>query len=151
MWITNKTDYATRAVLALALAGRDAGYLSTAEIAARVAVPAGFLEQIMSQLRGAGIVRSVRGRSGGYRLNHPPEEITLERIVRLFQGPLAPISCVTRSNPEPCPMQTGCALQGVWAEIRDHTIEILERTDFEMLAERAGGVWDPERHAAPAG
>lgn len=143
MWITNKTDYATRAVLALALAGDRAGYLSVAEIADRVDVPQGFLEQIMSQLRGAGIVRSARGRTGGYRLNHPPGEISLERIVRLFQGPLSPIACATRANPEPCTMSVGCSLQRVWAGIRDHTIEVLEQTDFGTLAAAAGGAWSP--------
>ena len=64
----------------------------------------------MPTMRTAGIVRSERGPSGGYRLNKDPSEITLERVVRLFQGPLAPISCATRHNPEPCPMTVGCTL-----------------------------------------
>lgn len=141
MWITKKSDYATRAVLALALDHQAGGLLNVAEIAERVGIPPSFLEQIMAQLRGAGIVRSERGPAGGYRLNHPPEKISLERVIRLFQGPLAPISCVTRTNPEPCPMEVGCALQDVWAEVRDHTIEILERTDFATLAARSSGRW----------
>jgi Rrf2 family protein len=99
------------------------------------------LEQIMAQLRGAGIVRSERGPSGGYRLNHPPKDITLERVVRLFQGPLAPISCATRSEPEPCPMEVECSLKETWEEVRDVTIKILERTNFATLAQRAGGPW----------
>jgi DNA-binding IscR family transcriptional regulator len=53
-------------------------------------------------MRTVGIVRSERGRHGGYRLNHPPAEITLERVVRLFQGQLAPIYA-TRTSPDPCP------------------------------------------------
>lgn len=141
MWITKKSDYATRAVLALALDHQDGGLLNVAEIAERVGIPPSFLEQIMAQLRGAGIVRSERGPAGGYRLNHPPEKISLERVIRLFQGPLAPISCVTRTNPEPCSMEVGCALQEVWAEVRDHTIEILERTDFATLAAHSSGRW----------
>lgn len=139
MWISRKTDYATRAVLALALAeGRS---LKSHEIALRTQVPISFLEQIMSQLRGAGIVRSERGPAGGYRLNHPPKEITLERVVRLFQGPLAPISCATRSGPEHCPMEVQCSLKETWEEVRDVTIKILERTNFATLAKRAGGPW----------
>ena len=140
MWISKKTDYATRAVLALALTEEGAP-LKMHEIAARTAVPESLLEQIMAQLRGAGIVRSERGPYGGYRLNHPPEEITLERVVRLFQGPLAPIACATRSEPEPCAMEEGCALQETWREVRDATLAILERTSFAALAERAGGPW----------
>ena len=139
MWITKKTDYATRAVLALAIAGDQ---LMTADaLAGRVEVPLSFMKQILTQLRGAGIVRSERGPSGGYRLNHTPEEITLERITRIFQGPLAPIECATRSEPEPCPMDELCSLQETWAQVRDATIEILEVTTFADLATRAGGRW----------
>jgi Rrf2 family cysteine metabolism transcriptional repressor len=126
MWITKKTDYATRAVLALALV-HEWGPLKIHEIAERTCVPPSLLEQIMAQLRGAGIVRSVRGPQGGYRLNHPPAEITLARVVRLFAGPLAPIACATRSEPEPCPMEMGCSLLQTWREVRDATIAILER------------------------
>ena len=109
MWISRRTDYATRAVLVLAL--EEGGPLKIGEIAARADVPQSVLEQVLPVVRSAGIVRSERGPSGGYRLNKAPEEITLERIVRLFQGPLAPISCATRHNPEPCPMMIGCTLR----------------------------------------
>lgn len=144
MWITMKTDYASRAVLALALSGEDAP-LKLAEIAERTAVPAPFLEQIMAQLRGAGIVRSERGPMGGYRLNHAPEEITLDRVVRIFQGPLAPIACATRTSPEPCPMEIECSLRQAWREVRDVTITTLEEMDFATLASRAGGRWIESR------
>jgi Rrf2 family transcriptional regulator, cysteine metabolism repressor len=152
MWITRKTDYATRAVLALALA--PGSPLKMADIASRTHVPESLLEQIMSQLRGAGIVRSERGPHGGYRLNHSPGDITLEKIVRLFQGPLAPISCATRSEPEPCPMEVGCTMLDTWREVRDATISILERTNFADLARRARGPWvlhlDPPKRATKA-
>ncbi len=140
MWITRQTDYATRAVLALALA-EPQEHLALHDIADRTSTPAAFLEQIMLRLRNEGIVRSRQGRHGGYRLNHPPEAITLDRVVRVFQGQLAPIECATRSEPEPCPMEVGCALQQTWAEVRDATITILERTTFADLAARSGGRW----------
>lgn len=139
MWVSRRTDYATRAVLALTLE-RD-GSLKLEELARRTAVPPSVLEQVMPVLRTAGLVRSERGRSGGYRLNKAPEEITLERIVRLFQGQLAPISCATRHSPEPCPMSLGCSLRDVWAEIRDATISLLGGVTFADLAKRAGGPW----------
>ena len=150
MWISKKTDYATRAVLALALAP-EGGPLKMREIAARTRVPESLLEQIMAQLRGAGIVRSGRGPQGGYRLNHAPEELTLERVVRLFQGPLAPIACATRSEPEVCPMEVGCTLLDTWREVRDATIAILERRTFADLARRAGGPWTEHRTARVRG
>lgn len=140
MWITRRADYATRAVLALALAADDRSR-KIHEIAAATSTPVSVLEQLMPQLRGAGIVRSERGPRGGYRLNHAPDELTLGRVVRVVQGPLAPISCATRSEPEPCPMDVGCALQATWAEVRDATIAILDRTTFADLAARSGGRW----------
>jgi Rrf2 family protein len=140
MWITKKTDYATRALLVLTLATSDR-LLKLQEISQRAEVPISFLEQIMPQLRGAGLVRSARGPSGGYRLNHPPQDINLDRVVRVFQGPLAPIACATRHEPEACPMEVGCSLKETWQEVRDATIAILERTTFADLAARAGGRW----------
>jgi Rrf2 family protein len=150
MWVSRRTDYATRAVLALTLEG--GGPLKLDELARRTAVPQSVLEQVMPALRTAGVVRSERGPGGGYRLNRRPEEITLERIVRLFQGQLAPIGCATRHNPEPCPMTIGCTLREVWEEIRDATIQLLGRATFADLAARAGGPWtDPSLLPAAEG
>ncbi len=140
MWISKRTDYATRALLTLSLSGVGEP-LKTKEIADRTAVPITTLEQVMLQLRGAGMVRSERGPAGGYRLNREPLDITLEEVVRVFQGPLAPIACATRKHPEPCPMEVACSLQEVWREVRDATIAILQRTTFADLARQAGGRW----------
>lgn len=139
MWVSRRTDYATRAVLALTLEG--GGPLKLEELARRTAAPQSVLEQVMPTMRTAGIVRSERGPVGGYRLNKQPEEITLERVVRLFQGQLAPIGCATRHDPEPCPMTVGCTLREVWEEIRDATISLLGGVTFADLAARAGGPW----------
>jgi Rrf2 family transcriptional regulator, cysteine metabolism repressor len=146
MWVSRRTDYATRALLALTIAEEGGeGLLKLDQIARRTAVPPSVLEQVMPVLRSAGLVRSEHGRAGGYRLNKPPEQISMERVVRLFQGQLAPIGCATRRDPEPCPMLPLCALQDVWQEVRDATIEILSRTTFADLAARAGGPWlDPQ-------
>jgi Rrf2 family protein len=114
------------------------------ELTARTATPRSVVDQVMRQLRNAGLVRSERGPAGGYRLNKEPSEITVERIVRIFQGQLAPIECATRHEPESCPMEVGCTLQSMWQDVRDATIEILHATTFDDLAARAGGVWtDP--------
>jgi Rrf2 family transcriptional regulator, cysteine metabolism repressor len=140
MWITRRTDYATRAVLALAIAD-DGRPRKIHDIAEATSTPVNVLEQLLPQLRSAGLVRSERGPSGGYRLNHPPGDITLGKVVRLIQGPLAPISCATRHEPEPCPMEIGCTLREVWADVRDATIAILDATTFADLAAGAGGRW----------
>ncbi|MDQ3889183.1 MAG: Rrf2 family transcriptional regulator [Actinomycetota bacterium] len=133
--MSRRTDYATRAVLALAVA--DGGPLRLDEIATAASAPRSVLEQVMPTLRTAGIVRSVRGPGGGYTLNRPPEEITLERVVRLFQGQLAPIGYATRRSPDPAPPIVAGSLRPVWEEIRDATISILERTTFADLARAA--------------
>jgi Rrf2 family protein len=135
MWVSKRTDYATRAVLALAVA--DGGLLKLEEIAAATDAPRSVLEQVMPTLRSGGIVRSARGPGGGYTLNRPPEEITLERVVRLFQGQLAPIGYATRSHPDRAPELVAATLRPVWEEVRDATIEILGRTTFADLARAA--------------
>jgi Rrf2 family protein len=140
VWVTRKTDYATRAVVALAMTDGDAP-LKIHDIAARTRTPASFLEQILPQLRAAGIVHSVRGPNGGYRLKMAAEDITLGRVVRLFQGPIAPIGCATASAPEPCDMSIGCAIRSTWEEVREAITPILESTTFADLARRSSGAW----------
>jgi Rrf2 family protein len=139
MWISRRTDYATRAILALALDG--GGPMKLEELAQRTGAPQSVLEQVMPPMRSAGLVRSERGPSGGYRLNKEPEEITLERVVRLFQGQLAPIGYATRRSPDSAPKFVADSLRDTWGEVRDATIDILERTTFADLARRAGGSW----------
>lgn len=136
MWISRRTDYATRAVLALTLA--DGGPLKLEQIAETVEAPRSVLEQVMPALVAAGVVRSVRGPAGGYRLNVSPEELTLERVVRVFQGQLAPIGYATRKNPDEAPELVERSLKETWAEVRDATIAILGRTTFAELAARVG-------------
>jgi Rrf2 family transcriptional regulator, cysteine metabolism repressor len=139
MWVSRRTDYATRALLALALDG--GGPMKLEELAHRTGAPQSVLEQVMPVMRSAGIVRSERGPAGGYRLNKEPEEITLERVVRLFQGQLAPIGYATRRSPDPAPKFVADSLREAWSEVRDETIRILEQTTFADLAQRAGGRW----------
>jgi len=142
MWISRRTDYATRALLAMAL--DDGGSMKLEELARRTGAPQSVLEQVMPVLRSAGIVRSERGPAGGYRLNKMPEEITLERVVRLFQGQLAPIGYATRRSPDSAPKFVADSLREVWSEVRDSTIEILGRMAFADLAKQAGGSWRDE-------
>jgi Rrf2 family transcriptional regulator, cysteine metabolism repressor len=139
MWVSRRTDYATRALLALSLDGDEPMKLE--ELSRRTGAPQSVLEQVMPVMRSAGLVRSERGPAGGYRLNKPPEEITLERVVRLFQGQLAPIGYATRRSPDSAPKFVADSLRDVWSEVRDATIEILERTTFADLAKQAGGRW----------
>ena len=143
MWVSRRTDYATRAVLSLAIADEA---LNLDQLAEATEAPRSVLEQVMPRLRTAGIVRSVRGPGGGYRLNHPPAELTLERVVRVFEGQLAPIGYATRHEPDPCPAIVARSLRPAWEEVRDATITILDRINFADLAEAAR---TGEKHALP--
>jgi Rrf2 family protein len=135
VWVTRRTDYATRAVLALSI--HDEAALSLDALAEITEAPRSVLEQVMPTLRAAGLVRSVRGRGGGYRLNRRPEEITLERVVRLFEGQLAPIGYATRHTPDACPEIVDRSLRPAWEEVRDATIRILAGITFAELARAA--------------
>src|SRR4029453_5448484 len=134
MWVTRRTDYATRAVLSLAM--RDEA-LNLDQLAEATEAPRSVLEQVMPRLRAAGIVRSVRGPGGGYHLNHPPEKLTLERVVRVFEGQVAPTGCAARHEPDPCPAIVGRSLRPAWEQVRDATITILSDINFGDLAEAA--------------
>jgi Rrf2 family protein len=111
--------------------------LNLDDLAEMTDAPRSVLEQVMPMLRAAGIVRSARGPGGGYRLNHPPVELTLERVVRVFQGQLAPIGYATRHEPDPCPAIVARSLRPAWEKVRDATITILSEITFADLAEAA--------------
>ena len=134
MWVSRRTDYATRAVLSLSLVDEA---LNLDQLAEATEAPRSVLGQVMPRLRAAGIVRAGRGPGGGYRLNHPPAELTLERVVRVFEGQLAPIGYATRHEPDPCPAIVARSLRPAWEEIRVATITILDRITFADLAEAA--------------
>ena len=142
MWVTRRTDYATRAVLALAIAE---GALKLDELAGATEAPRSVLEQVMPVLRAAGIVSSTRGPGGGYRLNNSPEQMTLERVVRLFEGQLAPIGYATRHEPDPCPVIVARSLRPAWEQVRDATITILAGISFADLARAALSESEPRR------
>ena len=139
MKLTVRGEYALRALLVL---GRD--YLEDdsvvriQEISTQQNIPKRFLEQILNDLKSAGIVESKRGVAGGYRLRKPPQRITLAEVVRHVEGPLAPVSCVSERFYEKCscPDETRCPIRSVMKEVRDATVKILENVTVADLCER---------------
>lgn len=105
------------------------------DLAERNNIPVRFLEQILLTLKHGRIVRSRKGPKGGYILARPPEEINLAEIVRLLDGPLAPIGCVSATAFEPCgcPDMEKCGLRRVMREVRDVVAEMMERTTLADL------------------
>ncbi|MFQ5992631.1 MAG: RrF2 family transcriptional regulator, partial [Nitrospiraceae bacterium] len=96
MKISKKTQYALRALIELTNHYPDAP-LQRRTIANRQHIPIEFLEQILLPLKRAGLLASRRGANGGYRLIKDPQEITLGHVIRILDGPLAPISCVSKT------------------------------------------------------
>jgi Rrf2 family protein len=109
--------------------------VSSKELARRNNIPARFLEQILLALKHGGIVRSRKGPRGGYILARSPQEITLAEVIRLLDGPLAPISCASDTAYEPCgcPDVEACGLRRIMREVRDVVAEMMEQTTLSDL------------------
>ena len=137
MRLSTKGEYASRAMLELSVR-YDEGPLHGHDISKAQKIPLRFLEQILLQLKRAGHLKSRKGRDGGYQLSKPPSEITVAEVIRVMDGPLAPIDCVSVMAHEPCPMEGTCGLQWLWKEVRDSVAEILERTTFAELVDKSG-------------
>ncbi|HEX2087826.1 MAG TPA: Rrf2 family transcriptional regulator [Solirubrobacteraceae bacterium] len=130
MRISAKADYALRAAAELAAA--DGGPMKGEQLASRQGIPPKFLENILGDLRHAGLVRSQRGAEGGYWLQRPAAEITLAEIVRAVEGPLA-----TVRGQRPEDVEYGGAaeqLQRVWIAVRRNLREVLEEVTVADLA-----------------
>jgi Rrf2 family protein len=132
MRISAKADYAVRAAVQLAAAATDDRPTKGEAIATAQDIPLKFLENILSDLRHAGLVRSQRGADGGYWLNRPPEAVTVADVIRAVDGPLASIR---GQRPEDVPYDgTAQALQTVWIAVRANLRAVLETVTLGDLA-----------------
>ncbi|HEV2394717.1 MAG TPA: Rrf2 family transcriptional regulator [Verrucomicrobiae bacterium] len=138
MKLSLRGEYALRALLVLGLEyGQEVVRVQT--IAEHQNIPKRFLEQILNDLKSAGIVQSKRGVAGGYRLAKPPETITLAAVVRHIEGALAPVSCVSERFYEKCscPDESRCAIRSVMGEIREAIVKTAERVTIADLCDRS--------------
>lgn len=132
MKLSTKGEYATRAILYLSQQyGEEVVQIQ--EIARHEKIPIKYLEQILLALKNAGLLRSKKGVKGGYGLARAPEKITLGEVVRIMDGPLAPINCVSANFYEKCPEELGCRTRNVWLEVRNAVANILDNTTFADL------------------
>jgi Rrf2 family protein len=120
--ITQKMKYALKALLALAdEAARPSPEALTIEvIAKRADAPKRFLEHILLELRNAGVVASTRGRTGGYSLLKRPSDISISEMLRLIDGPIAPLACLSRrayQRCEDCTDEATCRIRKIFAEV----------------------------------
>ena len=139
MKLSVRGEYALRALVVLGLDYlEDDSVVRIQEISKRQNIPKRFLEQILNDLKAAGIVASKRGVAGGYRLKVPPDRVTLAEVIRHVEGPLAPISCVSERFYEKCscPDESKCGIRSVMKEVRDAIVRILEDVTLAQLCER---------------
>jgi Rrf2 family protein len=137
MRLSVRGEYALRALLVLGLSHGNS-VLPIQTISNLQNIPKRFLEQILNDLKSAGILESKRGIAGGYRLKMPPDRITLAEVIRYIEGPLAPVSCVSERFYEKCscPDEEKCAIRSVMKEVRDAIVKILENVTVAQLCER---------------
>ncbi len=131
MHVTAKADYAVRAVIELAGSAQERPR-KVEEIARAQGIPVSFLENILTQLRSAGVVRSQRGPEGGYRLARPAEEINLAHVIRAVEGPLVGIR---GQRPEEVEYEgSAAALREVWVAVRANLRNVLENVTVADVA-----------------
>jgi Rrf2 family protein len=138
MKLSKKSEYGLRALLELATIPRTTT-LQRHQIASRQHIPIEFLEQILLALKRAGFLSSRRGVHGGYRLIKPPKDITLGQVIRILDGPLAPIGCVSKTayhKCDDCPYanQARCPVEQVMGTVRDAIADILDNYTLEDFA-----------------
>src|ERR1035437_202295 len=138
MRLSLRGEYALRALLVLRL-NYDQPLVRIQSISDQQNIPKRFLEQILNDLKSAGIVQSKRGVAGGYRLAKRPEEITLAAVVRHIEGALAPVSCVSERFYEKCscPDESRCAIRSAMKEVREAVVRVAERITIAELCNRA--------------
>ena len=118
--------------------------MQVSEIAESEQLPVKFLEQIFQKLKEAGMVASVRGKFGGYRLARPASHITIGEVIRLIDGPLAPIGCVSMSAYQKCtcPDEAHCGLRMLMLDVRNAISGILDRyTLADVVAVAVRRMW----------
>jgi Rrf2 family protein len=140
MRLSKRGEYGMRAMIALSAMGSDGSVptIQIREIAEREKIPSKFLEQILLALKNAGLLQSKMGAGGGYHLAKAPAEISLGQIVRVLDGPLAPVNCVSQMAYEPCgcPDEATCGLRLVMGDVRNALSELLDGTSLADVTRR---------------
>ncbi len=139
MRLSRRSEYGIRALVDLVRHG-ETRPMALAALAERNNLPPKFLEQIMSTLKHGGIVRTTLGARGGYAMAMDPATVSVGRVIRLLDGALAPLPCVSLRYYErcSCPDEATCALRDVMLDVRDAMLAILDEETLAELAAREG-------------
>lgn len=147
MKLSKKGEYAFKALIELAINhAKGINVTLIHDIAARTKIPVKYLEQILLNLKNRGILISKRGVGGGYSLARPPEQISLGEIIRISEGPLAPINCVSVTSHIRCKDESICGLYSIMQEVRDAIANIVDNISLNDLANRTIDLIEKKRN-----
>jgi len=133
MKLSTRGRYGLRALLDLAV-HQGEGPILLKDIARRQEVSLPYLEHLIAPLIAAGLVKSTRGARGGVLLLKPPADIRLGEVVRVLEGPIAPVDCV--NNPASCHRSASCVTRDIWVEMKEAMSQVLDSTTLQDLVER---------------
>jgi Rrf2 family protein len=137
--VSTRGDYASRALLSLAMQADTEGPTSVRDIAERTALPQPYLEQILLALKGAGLVRSKRGVGGGYVLSRDPKEILLSEILMAVDGPIVAGDFGEPHTDGACDHEGQCVLLAIWADVGEHMRRYLQSISLADIVTMARG------------
>lgn len=136
--ISKKTKYALKALIHLA-EEYDKGPILISDLAQKERIPKKFLELILLALKNNGILQSKKGKGGGYFLGRPPRKVNMGQIIRIMEGPLAPVPCVSETAYAPCEDcddEATCGIRIVMKDVRDAISRIFDNTTLADLLEK---------------
>ncbi len=137
--LSRRAKYGLRSLIYLTK-NRGKGPIQIREISDELAIPRKFLEAILLELRNDGILQSRQGKIGGYFLERSPDTVTMGHLVRLFDGPLASVPCVSQTayaRCDDCTEENHCAIRWVMKEVRDASARILDQTTLDQVVEKS--------------
>jgi Rrf2 family protein len=146
--LSRKAKYGLRALIYLA-EKRGSGPIQIREISETLEIPRKFLEAILLELRNDGVLQSRQGKEGGYYLDRASDTINLGHIIRMFDGPLAHVPCVSQtaySQCDDCTIERFCAIRWVMKEVRDASARILDQTTLDHIVAKS---IELQQHSAP--
>ncbi len=134
--LSKKTKYGLKALTYIARRGEDIP-VQVGEIAKAEYIPQKFLESILLSLRKSGILGSKKGKHGGYYLRKEPSEILMTEVMRILEGPIAMVPCVSLNYYEPCddcPDEALCSVNKLMIQVRDSTLNVFRNTTLADLS-----------------
>ncbi|WP_435353626.1 RrF2 family transcriptional regulator [Emticicia sp. SJ17W-69] len=137
--ISKKAKYALKALKVLSENYESKQPILIADIAEQQSIPKKFLEAILLELRNNGVLHSQKGKGGGYQLRMPPEDVTIAKIVRIIDGPISPMLCVSLhfyGKCDDCVDEKTCCIRPIMEKVRDANLAVYEHTTLRDLMEK---------------